>query len=162
MTSAVETIAQRSAYVAQALATMGADPEWDRRLTVYLTAECLSFADMEFGVMADALEKEARARIHLQAEFGKHFAQNPEASARFKEAQRETGIADEARASQYLKPHWAAAKDLMHTPAPTLAAALFKSNMIAREELFCEAGIGPLAMGVLASDFHRLGLKEAA
>ncbi len=160
--SVQETLAQRSSYVAQALATMGVDPEWDKRLTAYLTAECLAFADLEFGVMADALEKEARARVHIQMEFGKNFAQNPEAVARYKEAQRETGVVEKARTSQYLTPYWAAAKDLMHTPAPTLAAALFKSNMIFKEDLFCEPGIGQLAMGVLASDFHRLGLKEAA
>ena len=156
-----DTIAQRSAYVAQALGTMGADPEWDKRLTAYLTTECLAFADMEFGVMADALEKQARAKVDIEIDFGKNFAQHPEAVARFDEVQRETGNAEQARVTQYLKPYWDAASNLMHTPAPTLAAALFKSNMIFKEDLFCEAGVGPLAMGAVAADFHRLGLKEA-
>lgn len=160
--SVQETLAQRSSYVAQALATMGVDPEWDKRLTAYLTAECLAFSDLEFGVAAEGFEKFQRSKMHIESEFGKNFAQNPHAKALFSEAMREVSTVEDARIQQYLTPYWATAKDLMHTPAPTLAAALFKSNMIFKEDLFCEAGIGPLAMGVLASDFHRLGLKEAA
>jgi hypothetical protein len=161
MGSVLETVSQRSAYMTQALATMGVDPEWDKRLTAYLTTECLMFSDVEFGVMADANELWSRTKVQLQLRFGENFSQNAGAKARLDEVRRETDAVNEVWAEKYCKPHWTAANDLLHTPAPTLAAALFKSNMIFMEDLYCEPDTRSQAMVVLAGDFHRLGLKEA-
>jgi hypothetical protein len=146
----------RAAFTAQALATIGADSEWDARLADYLRCDALQFADSEFGAYAAANEKLTLAAIQLEARYGDAYRSSPQAKVLADIAHAENAEANQRWSDTYLKPFWRAARDLASTPAPTLAAALFKVALIHSEEVWNDAKFAGNAMQIVSEDFARL------
>lgn len=156
----IDIITMRAAFTSQALATMGADPEWDRRLSEFLRWNALQTADAEFGAYATANEAHTRTIINLEARFGAAYQSNPEGKALAREAFDENQAANQQWEQTYLKPFWQAACDLACTPAPTLAAALFKVSLIQWEDLGNDSQMPRDPMQIVAEDMARLAGEE--
>lgn len=64
--------------------------------------------------------------------------------------------ADNVWSDRYCEPVWQAERDLAMTPAPSIAAAIFKATMIEIEEVTYDTRFDADAMDVLHADFARL------
>jgi hypothetical protein len=151
----ISDITMRSAFTTQALATMGVDPEWDRCLADYLRLEALQMTDMECGAYAAAKEKALVEEYLLHERNGDGCRTRPE----FKHDCRQIFEKDDAAyviwSEAYADPYFQASRDLAQTPAPTLAAALFKVVMICREDLGNDTAMTRNAMEIVAEDLNR-------
>jgi hypothetical protein len=150
---------QRGAFTMQALATMGVDPEWDRKLSAYLRAEALQFADEKWGVYSEANDAYSRELTVLEQRHGQS-PRTPQIKALFASANSDLERAYEAWATQYFRPFLQAAWDLAACPSPSLAAALFKVELIHRDEIWNDSDFEGDAMAIVAtemSDLARVG-----
>jgi hypothetical protein len=146
----------RSAFTTQALATMGADSEWDRLVANYLRLEALHTADNEFGKHAAAQDKHSAICIRLEHRFGADFPTRPESRCTFEQSYAEQAAAYEAWNRDFLQPYWDAARQLALHPAPTLSAALVKMAVIYRESLWEDGAMARDCMAIVAEDMARL------
>ena len=156
----IDTITMRAAFTSQALATMAVDAEWDRRLADYLRADALQFADSEFGAYFAAGEKHSLAGIRLESRFGPAYRGNPEAKALADAAYAEVDAANTLWVKTYLEQFWEAARDLACSPAPTLAAALFKVALIHSEDLGNDGAMTRDPMQIVSEDMARLAGEQ--
>ena len=148
--------AERFAFTSQALSTLGTDPAWDAALSRYLRLESLTHADAEFGAYAKANEADDLARLALEEKYGKAFRSNPEAAEKWGALHERMNAAERTQLETYVKPMWEAGRRLALTPAPTLAAAVFKGNFIHREEIWNDNQFEADAMAIVTADFARL------
>lgn len=151
----IDQIAGRCAYTAAALATLGADPAWDERLTTYLRADALQQAHSSFGPLARANEEHNLECIKMEADYGLRWKSHPAANG----TARSAAAAQAAEAEwteQYCEPYWQAARDLAMAPAPTLAAALFKVRLIEWDELDNDGPMPRDCFVIVAEDMARL------
>lgn len=132
----IKQITERTTYYQAALSTMGTDDAWDAAMAEYLRCEALSFADLEYGELAKS-EK-----------FANRWADH--------EKQADTLQASNRWTKDYCEPLWEAAAKLVETPAPTLAAALFKSVLIERDEVWENSAFKGDAMAIVQADFARV------
>lgn len=149
------TITMRAAYTAQAFATMGACPIWDAALADYLRKEALDFSDYEFGRYAAAREESGWAACRLERKFGKAWKKNEEAQREWEPIDAKFRKDEEAYFDTFSDPLAVAAQALVDTPAPTLAATLFKVQVISRQELNVDIDIGVACMDTVAGDMAR-------
>ena len=144
------------AVTQQALATMGADTDWDARITAYLRTYHLMEADEEFGVGGRANEAALAKRIELEGRYGKGYRQHPAAQAEYEALKAMEQTAEDERHRDFVAPHWAALRELAVTPAPTLAAACFKQFLIQSDEIWNDGALGADCMQIVIDDFARL------
>ncbi|MDE2597020.1 MAG: hypothetical protein KGL44_09095 [Sphingomonadales bacterium] len=151
----IAKIGHRAAFTAQALATMGADPEWDRALTKFLTCEARARAQEEYGEWAQRNEAIVRSFALLEHRFGKDWKRHPDAAAEAAQLNADSRASDDRLQVGYFAPFWASQQELMTTPAPTLAAALFKAAMIELHDVW-NAGEDDLAgFAIIEADLSR-------
>src|SRR5687767_982379 len=100
------------------------DPTWNSRLADYLRLDGPARAEREFGALSKSIAKSETRDLWLEEKFGPNFRNVPAARVMLDAAFPETMAADDAYAASFLKPLWAAARELAMTPAPSLAAAL--------------------------------------
>ena len=122
------------------LATLGLDAAWDRAVQRYLRCETLYYA-------ADA--------------FGRGWKAQPEAARRHDISFKGLIKAEEDHVRQFAEPYWRAANELALTPAPSLAAAMFKAAVMEHDEIDTSRDFPAKCMEVLQADFARLS-REAA
>lgn len=152
----MHNIAARCAFTSAALATLGVDPAWDKRMAAYLRLGSLQQAHASFGPLAQANEASAVKHCELEQRFGPHWKSNTKA---WTEAQPLYAAALEIETQwteQLCEPFWQAARDLVLTPAPTLAAALFKVRLIEWEDLDNDGAMTRDCFEIVAEDIERL------
>ncbi|WP_062785274.1 hypothetical protein [Novosphingobium capsulatum] len=137
-------------FTSAAITTMGACPVWDAAMAKYLAALTLCDADHEYGCYGKVYAQYKLASLSLEGNNGNKCNKLP---GGLDDAQDE---AEQAWAENFAKPQWAAATALVGTPAPTLAAAVFKHSLIMREETPQMFNVPFDCMAVLAADFARL------
>lgn len=123
----------RAAEISLALSTMGTCPKWDAALATYLAAEALVHAEGEYGSLAKATEALYRKEIDRSG----------------------MDAAERLWTDTYCRPAWKAARILSTTPAPSLSAALFKSLMVEKAEVWNDADMTEDCMAILRADFAR-------
>ncbi|WP_298165119.1 hypothetical protein [Novosphingobium sp.] len=156
-----QIITQRSALTAQALATMGADSEWDRCLRAYLAWDTKVRAQTQYGAYDKAMEAGTLGRLDLESRFGKGWMRHPDAQGEFESIRAMEKDADDAFTLNFTVPFWKAARDLVLTPAPSLAAALFKAAVIEWEEVWNDSDMTADCVEILDADLARF-VGEAA
>lgn len=75
------------------------------------------------------------AEDDIKKRFGPAYRSNPEAKALADLAYSQLNLADVIRDKEFLTPHLAAALALATTAAPTIAAVMFKVELVKWEEL---------------------------
>jgi len=150
----------RAAFTTQALATMGVDPEWDRKVADYLRLEALQFAHSTFGPLDIANDELLGVTLSLENKFGKNFRRIPQAAAAYDAACEAFQVPEKEWTERYLHPYWDATDELAAAPAPTLAAALFKVQMIYWEDLNIRTDVGDKVFGYVEADMTRLTHAE--
>lgn len=129
--------------------------EWDSRFQNYVIRSSLAHADLTFGVYSMAEEafdrEQARlARIEAEHDIGDEV----DAPERFNFARLQA--AESVREESFLEPLWRAAAELVETPAPTIAAALFKISLTEFEDLSGGLYVTVDPMAVILDDLARL------
>lgn len=148
--------AQSCAFQTLALSTMGVDSIWDTRLTAYLAAMALQQADCEYGDYDKAHEEAARADFSASANFGPDWRRNPRALATVEQARKSAAEASDRWVERYCEPFWQAGRDLAMTPAPTIAAAMFKAELIKIDEIWNDSQTDRDCVEIIAEDMARL------
>lgn len=144
---------QASATAAVDLTTDRA--EWDRCMADYLRCDLLVRADSEYGPFAAAMAAHTACARQLKADYGPAFRDQPEAIAKFRESLAKVREAEEAQLA-LLEPLWMAHRALLNTPAPDIAAAMFKHELIVREDINCDGELDRDPFDILAADIARL------
>lgn len=152
----IDVITKRAAIHSAALATLGADSTWDKALKAYLRADALQHADGEFGALDAASEKFRRFGWSLESKYGSDWSNIPKAKAEHQPAFADMQAAENRWAEAYCKPFWRATRELALTPAPTIAAAMFKASMMEQEDLSNDSEFPADCMQILQADFDRL------
>ena len=131
--------------------------EWGLRMAEYLRAAALQRADEAFGALAKVAEECTLRDIRLEARFGPGFRSIPEARA-IMDRTPTSGMrdSDDAHCEDFCKPLWQAQRELAATPAPNLAAALFKVHLIEEAELDNDSVFQRDCMEIVQADFARL------
>lgn len=135
--------------------------EWDTRFAEWLRLDGLLRANYAFGDMARAREEYDNAKWCLSEKYGKRFRSIPKADSAHSEAFQAIRAAEDRSMEQFGTPMWKACTALAETPAPNLAAALFKIELIKREELDNDASIARDAMEIVIEDMERLRPRSA-
>lgn len=138
-----------------ALAATG-DQEWDSRFADWLALDALARADIDFGPYAEACRHNDDTKRRLEHDHGLNFKACPKASAEWEVEWRKMLAAEDDRQDRYLAPMWRAARALALTPAPNLAAALYKVEVIKREELDNNGGFEVDPFQIVRDDIARL------
>lgn len=159
--ASIDTITRRLATHQAALATAGIDPAWDCALQAYLRADALQHADLQFGARSEASETLMRRRWSLEGKYGKAWHQHPDAQADRNEIFALDQAADKQWTRAFCAPFWRASRELALTPAPTMAAALFKAAIMEADELSNDTDFPADCMEVLQADFRRLARETA-
>lgn len=111
------------------------DASWDAAFAEWMRRDALADADLAFGAYAVAISDDNDTRAAIASRYGSGFQTNPAARAELDASFAAVSKAEEIRMREYLEPMWAAAMRLVEMPAPNLAAALFKIEVIKREDL---------------------------
>lgn len=108
---------------------------WDRKVADWLTLDALARSDEEFGVYAKATLEHDNLQLALEEKYGRSYRKDAEGKKLAEDGFKRICAAEEARLKAFLEPMWASTVELALTSAPNLAAALFKIEVIKREEL---------------------------
>ena len=133
-----------------------ADPEWNKRCAAWLRLNALSRANIMFGPMGKASDEWDRVSYDLEQKYGKHWRRNEKAQAEFEPVSDRVDVEQEAIEVAYFEPMEAAAIELAVYPAPNLAAALFKIELIKREELHGTRDMPRDTWDIVTEDMARL------
>lgn len=117
------------------LATAGIDAAWDKALQRYLRCETLYYASEAFGPMAKDQERHTLETIAVQSEYGRDWKGNAEAVRRHDASFAGLRAAEDRQVREFAQPYWRAAEELALTPAPTLAAAMFKAAVMEQDDV---------------------------
>lgn len=159
LTPTSETLFTTRMLAAAATATinLSADrAEWDRRMAEYLRCDALHRADSAFGALSQADERRLRTSTALEITYGRGWKEEPAAKAERDAAWATFRAAEERHEATFLLPLWEAMRNLVLTHAPDLAAALFKVELIDREEVWNDARMTRDAMEIVREDMDRL------
>jgi hypothetical protein len=147
--------AHNCAFQTLALSTLGSDSVWDARLTAYLSAQALQRAETDFGKLSEATDINEREIDRAREIHGADWRSSPEACARVEVARIAANAAFEKWSSDLCEPYWQATRELVLTPAPTLAAALLKAQVIRLDEAWNDREIERDCVGIIAEDMAR-------
>jgi len=150
----------RAQFHAQGLATVGLDPAWDAAVTAYIAADVRTEAYAEFGPLA--LEKEAADLdcSHAGFEYGKNWRDTAEGRAiagRYEEA---SDALEAAMLERFYRPLWAAQRTLALTPAPSLAATVWKAAAIKLHESWNDPTLERNLAEAIGADLDRVAVAS--
>lgn len=140
----------------QAAATIGTDADWDAAVSSFLRTYSLWQADEHYGAYAKANDEWDRSRMSLERRYGKGWDRCPAAQEELKLSRDVLRAAEDIHHQRYVVPYWAALRQLAETPAPSIAAAAFKSLLIRFEEIWNDSEVAFDCMQIVAADWARL------
>lgn len=129
---------------------------WDERMAAYLRADALFRAVQSFGLMAEMDQDSSLEDYKLECRYGAGFRSHPEVRPRLRKRYREHELIEARLVRDYSEPLWQAIRDLVDTPVPDLAAALFKIELIEREDVKLDADFKRDVFEVVAEDIASL------
>lgn len=162
MSRAWSDTAMHVLFDAQGLATMGVCPTWDRAVHNFVAADVLARAHEEFGPLTlnrvdEDLERE---RVALEARYGEHWRNHPDGKPVWKRLVQAGEASDSEFFKQFYAPFYAAQCQLARTPAPTLAAALFKAAVIEAHDVWNDPDLEESCIDLIQADLARLASQE--
>jgi hypothetical protein len=145
-------------FASAAVPTLAAtgDVEWDTRFAEWLTADGLARSDYQFGAYFKASANYDETQARLKSEHGLDYRACEKGKKDADIAWEKMNKAEDERASRYLSPMWEAAQQLAMTPAPNLAAALFKIEVVKREDLHMDRTMTVDPFTLVSADMARL------
>lgn len=129
---------------------------WNERLADWLLWSAVNRADSSFGKYAWLSTANDLAEARAAEKFGRQFETNPLALSEVEPTRAALKQYEDAVIEQFDRPLWKAAVVLAQTPAPNIAAALFKIQLIRREDLDCDATMERDAFDIVKEDMARL------
>lgn len=135
--------------------------EWDKRLAHYLSLHALTMAAYDYGPLATSTNELLILRHKLEAEYGPNFRKHPDAQAQWKSVSAENSRLEEEATERYSVPLWHAQRELVTCPAPDLAAALFKAELVNVMEVWSDQSLEGEAFDYVAADLERLAGEAA-
>lgn len=148
--------AHNCAFHSLALSTLGTDSLWGAHLTAYLAAQTLQQAECDYGALALTCDESERERLRAKDTYGPGWQSNPSPLATVERARLAADAAHDKWSKDLCEPFWKATRKLVATPAPTLAAALFKAQVIRLDEVWNDAELSDDCMRIIAEDMARL------
>lgn len=146
----------RLAFHGAALATLGTCPTWDKALTEYLARAALADADEAFGQTYERRYAIEMAEVSLAINHGPNWERLPDLATRRRELADADNEVGDVRTAAFMNPLEHAAHGLAQTPAPTIAAALFKVELIERHQLWDDARFDFDGMQIVRGDIARI------
>lgn len=124
-----------AALLAASAIAQTTDPEWNAKLATYLRCQAIARANEKFGPMGIAYKAYSEKEYHLEGEYGKAWRGCAEAKLAITPLSDAVDVEEERIATIHYAPLNDAAVALTLHPAPDLAAAIFKIELIEHEEL---------------------------
>lgn len=146
----------RSQFHAQAIATMGIDPAWDRAVTNYIACEIRGKADDHYGPDELASHDRQREADDLSQRLGPKWREHPEGVAISEAMTAESRRAEDDRSANFYTPMWESHRQLVAAPAPSLAAVALKAAIIELHEVWIDAVFEGDCIAILDADLARL------
>lgn len=128
---------------------------WDKCMAEYLRTRALVLAVFEYGPLAKANKELEWLEASLAHQFGRDFKCQPEASEVWEPALKRVNELDREMVGRFARPHWEAQRALVQCPAPDLAAALFKADMVQIDDAANDGGLKGDAFQYVAADLER-------
>lgn len=147
----------RAQFLAIGGSTMGVDPAWDEAMREFLACDIRARAQEHFGPIIQRQEAHERHQMELEERLGRQWREHPEGRPIW-ELMQDDGVRGDAEiAERFYKPLWAAQVKLAMTPAPSLAAVVFKAALIEAQEVYNDVGMESDCIALLDADLARLG-----
>jgi hypothetical protein len=145
-------------FDALGLATMGVCPEWDRAVHNLIAADVLSRVHDEFGPLALSLADGEVERGDMKQRFGDNWRHHPEGKAIWERLQAADDDRNEAMTERFYRPLWDAQRQLARTPAPTLAAVVYKAAVVEMHDVWNDAQLGGDCIAIIEADLARIAV----
>jgi hypothetical protein len=131
---------------------------WDDALASYRYCRALMEANEKFGPYHAAMENFDHERDRISKEYGgwQRARSTPDGKKQADRAWEACNAAEKEYSAEYLEPVWAAARKLVSTPAPDLAALRIKIEVIDREEVWNDAQFAGDTWDIVNEDAARL------
>lgn len=129
--------------------------KWDRCMALFLLQDTLVRADSEFGDFYKVGEEHQRTIWRLEGEYGRDYKSHPEAKKQSDQSFERVRQQEEEQLN-IVRPLWAAIRALVECPAPDISAALFKVELIEREEAWTDGELSRDAFEIVIEDIARL------
>lgn len=155
MTCLVNHPVTRALFNAQGTATMGLDPEWDRAVTNYIAADVRAKVQEEYGPLARKENDDGLEAIRLAHRLGKGWRETAEGKAAWTRHAANRKAQERDLTDTYYQPLWAAMRELACTPAPSLAAALWKAAVIDLQEVWNDGEFEGDCVALIDADLAR-------
>lgn len=144
----------------QGLATMGVCPAWDSAMHNLIAADVLSRAHEQFGPLELARNARERDVMLMEQRLGKYWREHPEGKPVW-DRLCELGTEDDRQMTErFYNALWDAQRQLALTPAPTLAAALYKAVVIEMHDVWNDAHLDADCIELLAADLARVAPSD--
>jgi hypothetical protein len=148
----IHYIHRRQFLTTLAVQSLGSCPRWDAALTAYLRAQELQWGFAEWGPMGQTNNDAEMAKIG----YGPGWQQDPVATAKIDPLVRSHQAEHDRWEADYLSAVYEASSIIATTPAPNVAAAVFKAQLIEIEEIWNAKDFHHDCMKIIADDFARL------
>lgn len=158
-TSWTDTV-MHAQFNAQGLATMGVDPQWDRAVHNLVSADVLARAHEHFGPLELKRNEGQLQAMEAEHRLGKNWREHPEGKPFWETLCDEGTVNDQQMTELYYNALWEAQRQLALTPAPTLAAALFKAAVIEMNDVWNDSQIDADCIELIEADLARLSQRE--
>lgn len=149
-------------FGAQGLATMGVCPTWDRAVHNFVAADVLARAHEEFGPLTlNRIDTDLeRKGMSLEARYGENWRNHPDGKPVWDQMVEAGNAYDAEFFKQFYAPFYAAQCQLARTPAPTLAAALFKAAVIEMHDVWNDPDLEESCIELIQADLARLAPQQ--
>jgi hypothetical protein len=146
----------RGLFLAQATATMGLDPAWDRAVADYVARDLRSRAHEEFGPFVHRRNEQIVESSDLQRKHGEAWKDTTEGKPMWERHWEISKADDNAMREQFYEPLWESHRRLVKTPAPSLAAAVLKASIIELYEVWNDCTLLGDCIAIIDDDLARL------
>lgn len=137
-------------------ATMGVDAAWDRAMGNYIATDIRARAAEIYGPLARQKDDDAVEAHGMAKRLGMAWRDTDEGAEVAAQHRRNLIAYDEGLRSAFYEPHWQAIRDIVRTPAPSLAAAAWKAALIDWQDAWCDSMLEADCVAILDADLTRL------
>lgn len=156
MTEYFNDPAARAQFQAQAISTMGVCPKWDAAITALVTTDIVARAHQEYGPLKRGLNDSDLEKEGLDHKHGAGWHRLPEHQEAWARICAAGAAFDDALCKQFYEPMWEAQRQVVLTPAPTLAALVVKAAVMEWHEVWNDRNVEQDGAELLEAEARRL------
>lgn len=146
----------RAQIQAPAIATMGDCPAWDAAVTAFVTTDIVARAHQEYGPLKQADGENTIEKDELDRQHGEGWHRRPEHEETWARLCAAGAAFDDALCKQFYTPMWEAQRQLVLTPAPSLAALVVKAAVMEWHEVWNDKNVEQDGAELLEAEARRL------